>query len=80
MGCREEILEALPAVLERTGGGPFSPQDVVNELARRGSGYSASTVRTHVVSRMCMDSPDNHGTVYADLRRVSPGRYRLLHE
>ena len=76
MGAREEILEALTSLCRRTGSDTFTPQDVVDELARRGSWYSPSTIRTHVVSRMCANAPNNHGTVYRDLERVGDGRYK----
>lgn len=76
MTARDEILAALPAVRARTGSDWFSPQDVIDELHRRGTRYADSTIRTHIVSRMCTDAPDNHDRVYDDLQRVSPGRYR----
>ena len=77
MTARHEILQALPAVRARLGRDTFSPQDVIDELHRRGTTYSDSTIRTHIVSRMCADAPDNHAVVYADLVRVAPGLYRL---
>lgn len=77
MTARQEILEAIPAVRARLGRDTFSPQEVIDELHRRGSCYSDSTIRTHIVSRMCADAPDNHAVVYADLARVAPGAYRL---
>ena len=76
MTARDEILAALPAVRARTGSDTFTPQDVIAELARRGSPYAASTLRTHIVSRMCADAPDHHARVYDDLQRVGRGRYR----
>lgn len=76
MTAREEILEALPSIEARTADATFSPQDVVDELRRRGSMLAESTIRTHVVSRMCGDAPDHHDVVYDDLERVDHGRYR----
>ncbi len=55
----------------------FTPDEMVRALRQAGSAYEESTIRTHVVSRMCANSPDNHGTTYADLERVGRGRYRL---
>jgi hypothetical protein len=77
MTCRDEILDALPAVTAKSADETFAPEDMVAELRRRGSRYAESTIRTHVVSRMCANAPDNHGVVYADLERVSEGRYRV---
>jgi hypothetical protein len=76
MTARDEILPALPSMETRSPDGTFSPQDVVDELRRRGSTLAAQAIRTHVVSRMCGNAPDNHARTYDDLRRVSDGRYR----
>ena len=76
MTARDQILAALPDIEARSVNGSFSPQDVVAELRRRGSTYAESTIRTHVVSRMCADAPDNHARTYDDLERVADGRYR----
>lgn len=73
--CREEILAVLPAVSGPDG--TFEVGSVLAALRARGSRYSDATVRTHVTSRMCADSPDHHGSVYDDLERVGRGRYRL---
>jgi hypothetical protein len=75
MTCRGEILVVVDD-LERRGLVPFSPDDVIREMRRRGSTYRDSTIRTHVVSRMCANAPGHHGTVYDDLNRVGPGLYR----
>jgi len=76
MTARDEILAALPAICARTVDGTFTPQDVIDELRRRGSSYAPSTIRTHVVSRMCANAPDHHAVTYDDLERISSGRYR----
>jgi hypothetical protein len=76
MTARDEILAALPAIEGKSTDGTFSPQDVVDELRRRGSLHAKSTIRTHVVSRMCVNAADHHGRVYDDLERVADGRYR----
>jgi hypothetical protein len=77
MTARAEILAAIPAVRARTGSDIFTPQDVIDELARRRSPYAPSTIRTHIVSRMCSEAPDHHARGYHDLERVGPGRYRV---
>jgi hypothetical protein len=74
VSCREEILSAI----RRHRLTEFSAQDLVEIFRLEGSRYAASTVRTHVTSRMCGNAPDNHATVYADLKRVGRGRYRAL--
>ena len=42
-------------------------------MARRGSGYPASTIRTMVTAHMCHNAPDNAVTTYDDLERVERG-------
>jgi hypothetical protein len=74
--CREEILAVLPDVTRASPDGTFSPDDVVRALANRGSRFSEATVRTHVTSRMCANSPDHHGSVTQDLQRLERARYR----
>lgn len=76
MTARDEILDALPALRARLGSDVFTPADVIEELQRRGTRLADSTIRTHVVSRMCTDAPDNHAVVYDDLERVGRGQYR----
>ena len=77
MTCREEILAAASELARLSADGEFTVGDIVQYLQRRGSQYKASTIRTHVVSRMCANAPDNHGTVYDDLVRTDHGTYRL---
>jgi hypothetical protein len=76
MTARDEILAALPSVAARAADGSFTPQDMINELHRRGTKYADSTIRTHVVSRMCADAADHHARTYDDLSKVGDGRYR----
>ncbi|MDP9792451.1 hypothetical protein J2S43_000963 [Catenuloplanes nepalensis] len=74
--ARDEILAALPQVISSSPDGTFLPQDVIDELRRSGSTYADSTIRTHIVSRMCANAPDHHARTYDDLERLPNGRYR----
>lgn len=76
MTARDEILNALPRLRARLGRDDFTPAEMIDELRRAGSAYSDSTIRTHVVSRMCINAPDNHAVVYSDLERIGHGLYR----
>jgi len=76
MTARDEILDALPRMRARLGRDDFSPAEVIQELRSTGSVYSDSTIRTHVISRMCGNAPDNHTVVYNDLERIGHGLYR----
>jgi len=75
-GCRPAILAAAHSLLA-AGNPDFSPMDIVAELKRTGSPFKESTIRTHVVSRMCANAPHHHGTTFNDLERLRSGRYRL---
>lgn len=74
--AREQILAAIDGITT----GPadsFTVSEILAELRSSGTDLAESTIRTHVTSRMCGDSPDNHGTTYDDLERVGRGVYRL---
>ena len=77
MTCREEVLAAFHRLIAQTSREAFSPAEIVREVMARSSAYQKSTIRTHVVSRMCANAPDHHAVVYDDLERVGPGMYRL---
>jgi len=74
--ARDEILSTIPAVVRSDG--TFTVDALLGELRRRGSVYAESTIRTHVTSRMCANSPGNHAVTYNDLERVERGVYRRL--
>jgi hypothetical protein len=75
--ARQEILTAARKLAGRSPDGSFTLTQIITELRRAGTLYAESTIRTHVTSRMCADSPDHHGTTYDDLERLDRGRYRL---
>jgi hypothetical protein len=76
-GARQEILDAVQAVLTRSGRQTFTMADIVGEMIRRGTRYAESTVRTMIGSHMCKNAPDNAGVTYDDFERVDRGTYRL---
>jgi hypothetical protein len=74
--CRDEILEAfrnLELVHQRTD---FALTEILEYMRRQGTAYRETTIRTHIVSRLCTNSPDHHAVVYPDLERVGRGVYR----
>lgn len=75
--CRQEVLAAVAALQIRNGGRPVSPQEIVREMQGAGTSYPEGTIRAEVVSRMCVNAPDNHATTWPDLRRVGRGQYVL---
>ena len=74
--CRDAVLDAFVRLECRHGRGNFQLEEVVAETLAEDPQYKESTVRTHVTSRMCVDAPDNHASVYPDLTRVDRGVYR----
>lgn len=75
--ARREILDAINAVLTRSGANTFTPAEIVAELNRRGTSYAESTIRTMITGHLCRNAPDNAATTYDDLERTDRGRYRL---
>jgi hypothetical protein len=74
--CREAILGAFARLESRYGRADFSLEDVVLEVLADRDQFTERTIRTQITSRMCVQAPKNHGTVYADLDRAARGRYR----
>jgi len=77
MTCRDQVRETFRNLAHSTGRDTFSPSEVVAAMRRDGTPYADSTIRTHIVSRMCTDAPDHHAVVYQDLERIGRGLYRL---
>ena len=76
--CRDEILECAQTVMRQSGLDHFTIPEIISCMAKRESRYAESTIRTHIVSRMCANAPDNHAVTYRDLERTDRGEYRLL--
>ena len=76
--CRDEILECAEAVMRQSGLNHFTIPEIIKCMQTRGTSYAESTIRTHIVSRMCANAPENHAVAYNDLERTDRGEYRLL--
>lgn len=76
--CRDEILECAQTVMRESGLDHFTVPEIISCMAKRGSRYAESTIRTHIVSRMCANAPDNHAVTYRDFERTDRGEYQLL--
>lgn len=77
MTCRDEVIKAARFLANNSPDGTFRPVDIVQRMENMGTKFSESTIRTHVVSRMCYKAPANHASRFDDLERVGRGRYRL---
>jgi len=78
MTCRDEILKIADRLALESATGEFSLESLVARMMQQGTEYSESTIRTHVTSRMCANSPDHHAVTYPDLERTGRGLYRLI--
>lgn len=78
MTARSEILRAIGVIVADRPDGLFTSAEVVATLRDWGCPYAESTIRTHVVSRMCVNAPAHHAVRYPDVERVDEGLYRLV--
>lgn len=75
--CRDEILFAVQSIVKAKGTNRFRIGEVIELLAAEKTSYKESTIRTHITSRCCINSPRHHGVVYSDFERVEHGVYKL---
>jgi predicted RNase H-like HicB family nuclease len=69
-----EVLEAARRLCRERGGWTFRPDEAVRALPH----LNASTIRTHVVSRCCVNAPKHHPHRWAYFRRTGRGTYEIL--
>lgn len=74
MAIHEEVLAAARRLCRERGAGTFRVADVVHALPH----LNPSSVRTHVVSRCCLNAPKNHPHKWGYFRRVGRGEYAIL--
>lgn len=73
MHVHEEVLETARRLAAGRRDWNFTVKEIVEALPT----LNQSTVRTHVVSRCCVNAPKNHLHKWAYFRRVGRGRYRI---
>lgn len=73
MAVHEEVLAAAQRVCAAGRTGQFAPADVVGALPH----LNENTVRTHVVSRCCVNAPKNHDHRWPYFRRLQRGVYEI---
>ena len=74
MAIHEEILSAARRLSAARGGWTFTPAEVVAALPH----LNERSVRTHVVSRCCINAPSHHAHRWPYFRRVRRGVYEVL--
>ena len=73
MAVHEEILRAALRICRQRGGWRFRPIDIVVALPH----LNPRTVRTHIVSRCCVNAPEHHAHRLDYFNRVSRGVYEI---
>ncbi len=74
MPIHEEVLRAARRLCRERGGWTFTAGEVVRALPH----LNERSVRTHIVSRCCVNAPKNHPHKWDYFRRVGRGRYEIL--
>ena len=73
MHIHDEVLAAARRISAERRPARFTPDDIVNALPH----LNPRTVRTHVVSRCCVNAPKNHPHKWPYFRRVGRGQYEI---
>ncbi len=76
MKIHEEILAAVRRLCTARRSWSFTPAEVVHALPHLNEG----SVRTHIVSRCCVDAPKHHAHRWPYFRRLRRGLYELTKE
>ncbi len=74
MAIHEEVLSTARRICRERGERTFRVADIVHALPH----LNPSSVRTHVVSRCCVNAPKNHPHKWDYFRRVGRGEYVIL--
>src|SRR5437016_8983980 len=74
MHVHEEVLEVANQIASQRSDGTFGVDEIVRALPH----LNESSVRTHVVSRCCVNAPRNHLHKWDYFRRVGRGRYQVM--
>src|SRR5438093_7289705 len=74
MPIHDDVLRAAQRLCRERGERTFSAEDVVRALPH----LNENSVRTHIVSRCCVNAPRNHPHRWAYFRRVARGLYEIL--
>jgi predicted RNase H-like HicB family nuclease len=74
MAIHDEVLRAAGRLCRERRGWTFTPEEIVRALPD----LNESSVRTHIVSRCCVNAPKNHPHKWDYFRRVRRGVYEIL--
>ena len=73
MAVHDEVLATAQRLCAAKRSRTFSPSEVVRALPH----LNASTVRTHIVSRCCVNAPKNHAHQWPYFKRLRRGVYEI---
>src|SRR2546430_12896879 len=73
MSIHDEVLETARRLCRERKAWKFRPDEVVRALPH----LNPRSVRTHVVSRCCVNAPKNHPHKWDYFRRVGRGIYQM---
>jgi hypothetical protein len=76
--ARDEILSAVKNILRERENNNFHVTEILHYMKSNNTSYKESTIRTHITSRCCANSPNHHGSVFNDFERIGKGMYRLI--
>src|SRR5262245_21900108 len=74
MAVHHEVLRTARRLCRERGGWTFRPDEVVRALPHLNPG----SVRTHIVSRCCVNAPANHPHRWGYFRRTGRGTYEIV--
>ena len=74
MHIHEEVLETARRLCQERGAKTFRVADIVHALPH----LKESSVRTHIVSRCCVNAPKNHPHKWPYFRRLARGEYEIV--
>jgi hypothetical protein len=76
--CRDELLKTVRTLVKDKGKNEFTPIEAITLMVQNGSNYNTRTIRTHIVSKCCINAKQNHVEVFNDYRRLERGKYELV--
>lgn len=76
--CRDEILHTVNVLISTKKKNEFTIEEVIQLMIKNKTIFKEGTIRTHISSRCCVNSPKNHLVTYNDFERIDHGLYKLL--
>lgn len=76
--CRDELLSSIRSIVKSKGKNEFAPKEVIEFMKNNNTAYKESTIRTHIISKCCINSSRHHAIVYNDYERIGAGTYKMI--